>query len=302
MRSYLALIAIDLRLALRNRSVLFFNYLFPVIFFLVFAQFMGEALGGGIAYVVGMVFILGILGNGLFGAGVRATQEREANILRRFKVTPVSPTPLLVASMITGWVVFIPTVVIVMGMAHFAYGMPMPERWLSLFVLVSVGVVAFRSIGLIVASVANSMQESNILVQLLYMPMLFLSGATFPISSLPEWARVVSQFLPASYLVTGFQGIFYRQETLLENWSSVLALGATTVLAIFVSSQLFRWEKDEKIRSSAKLWVLGVLLPFVILGCYQIWSQEHLSKADTLWRDLQQQEIPIDEERDGARR
>ena len=106
----------------------------------------------------------------------------------------------------------------------------------------------------------------------------------------------------ASYLVTGFQGIFYRQETLLQNWSSVLALVATTVLAIFVSSQLFRWEKDEKIRSSAKLWVLGVLLPFVVLGSYQVWSREHLSKADSLWRDLQQQETPTDEPRDGVRR
>jgi ABC-2 type transport system permease protein len=282
--------------------VLFFNYLFPVIFFLVFAQFMGAALGGGIPYVVGMVFILGILGNGLFGAGVRATQEREANILRRFKVAPVSPTPLLVASIITGWVVFIPTVVIVLGMAILVYEMPMPERWLSLFVLISLGVIAFRAIGLIVASVANSMQESNILIQLLYMPMLFLSGATFPISSLPEWARVVAQFLPASYLVTGFQGVFYRQETLLENWSSVLALVATTILATFVASQLFRWEKDETIRSSAKLWVLGVLFPFVVLGCYQIWSQDQLGKADQLWEKLQQQEIPGEEATEGFRR
>jgi ABC-2 type transport system permease protein len=282
--------------------VLFFNYLFPVIFFLVFAQFMGAALGGGIPYVVGMVFILGILGNGLFGAGVRATQEREANILRRFKVAPVSPTPLLVASMITGWVVFIPTVVIVMGMAILVYEMPMPERWLSLFVLISLGVVAFRAIGLIVASVANSMQESNILVQLLYMPMLFLSGATFPISSLPVWARIVAQFLPASYLVSGFQGIFYRQETLLENGSSVAALVATTILATLVASQLFRWEKDEKIRSSAKLWVLGVLFPFVVLGCYQVWSQDQLSKADQLWEELQQQGIPESEATEGVRK
>jgi ABC-2 type transport system permease protein len=213
LKSYLALIRIDLKLALRNKSVLFFNYLFPVIFFLVFAQFMGAALGGGIAYIVSMVLILGILGNGLFGAGVRAAQEREANILRRFKVTPISPTPILVASMITGWVVFIPTIVIVMAMAHFSYGMPIPDRWLSLFGLISLGVIAFRAIGLILASVANSMQESNILVQLLYMPMLFLSGATFPVSSLPEWARVVAQFLPASYLVTGFQGVFYREES-----------------------------------------------------------------------------------------
>ena len=45
-----------------------------------------------ISWVVSMVLILGILGSGLFGAGVRAVQEREANILRRYKVAP-EPVP-----------------------------------------------------------------------------------------------------------------------------------------------------------------------------------------------------------------
>ena len=272
MKAYLALVKIDLKLALRNRSVLFFNYLFPLIFFFVFAQFLGEALELGIPHIVSMVLILGILGNGLFGAGVRATQEREANILRRYRVTPISPTPLLVASMMTGWVVFIPTILITLGLAHFVYGMPIPEHWLSLVVFISIGVIAFRAIGLIIASVANSMQESNIMVQILYLPMLFLSGATFPADMLPEWAQVTAHFLPTSYLVSGFQAIFHRNESLWENLSSILALIATIVLATFVAAQLFRWEKDEKIRSSAKLWVLAVLLPFVILGCYQVWA------------------------------
>ena len=38
MKAYLALIRIELKLALRNRSALFFNYLFPLIFFFIFAQ------------------------------------------------------------------------------------------------------------------------------------------------------------------------------------------------------------------------------------------------------------------------
>ena len=42
--------------------------------------------------------------------------------------------------------------------------------------------IAIRSIGLIIASVVNSMQESSILVQIVYMTMLFLSGATFPVA------------------------------------------------------------------------------------------------------------------------
>jgi len=117
--------------------------------------------------------------------------------------------------------------------------------------------------------------------------LLFLSGATFPITILPEWAQLVSQFMPASYLVTGFQGIFFRNEPFSANWPSLLALLATLLLGTFLSMQLFRWEKDEKIRTSARLWVLVALLPFLVLGSYQAYSREHLRKARLLMRDLE---------------
>ena len=160
MRAYLALIKIDIKLASRDRSVIFFNYLFPLIFFFVFAEMMGSARGGAIANVVTMVLTIGILGNGLWGAGMRAVQEREMNILRRFKVTPISPTPILVASMITGWLIYIPAALLVCWLAHSLYGMPLPERWPSLLALVTLGVFAFRSIGLIVASTCGTRSSS----------------------------------------------------------------------------------------------------------------------------------------------
>ena len=163
MKSYLALIKVDLKLAFRDKAVIFFNYLFPLIFFFVFAGLMRAERGGTISYVVSLVLVMGILGNGLFGAGLRAVQEREANILRRFKVAPISPAPLLVASLVSGWVIYIPIVLLVLGLAHFIYGMPVPGRPFALFGLISIGVLAFRAIGLILASVANSMQGSQVL-------------------------------------------------------------------------------------------------------------------------------------------
>ncbi len=290
MKAYLELVRIDLKLAFRDKTVVFFNYLFPLIFFFTFAELMGADQPGTITYVVSMVLVLGILGNGLFGAGMRAVQERENNILRRYKVAPITPWPLLVASVVTGWVIFLPAVGITLSLGHFVYGMPFPHRWFGLLSLITLGLCAFRSLGLILASVANSVQESNILIQLFYMPMLFLSGATFPLTLLPDWAQIVSQFLPASYLVTGFQGIFIRDESLFENWLAATALILTLLLALFISRQLFRWEKEEKIRLSAKAWVLAVMLPFLIMGSYQAFTKAQISKAEGLWRDIRRNE------------
>ncbi|MBL8235744.1 MAG: ABC transporter permease, partial [Bryobacterales bacterium] len=167
------------KLVMRDRVVLFFNYFLPLMFFVVFAQTFRADKGGAISQVITMVLILGVLGSGFFGAGLRAVQERELNILRRFKVAPITPLPILVASLVTGLISYLPSLFLILAIAKFYYGMPWPERWVSLTLLLSVGLLSFRSMGLIIAAVVNTMQESQIIIQLLYLPMLFLSGATF---------------------------------------------------------------------------------------------------------------------------
>lgn len=168
LKPYKALVAIDLKLALRNRSVIFFNYLFPLAFFFIFGQAMHGERGAAMTVVISMVLIIGILGNGLMGAGIRAVQEREANILRRYKVTPISPAPLLVASVVTGWILYMPNVLLIFTLAHFLYGMPWPQSMGSIILFVTIAIVGFRAVGLIIASVVNSMQESQLIVQLVF--------------------------------------------------------------------------------------------------------------------------------------
>ncbi len=286
MKAFLAFLKIDLKLARRNRAVLFFNYLFPMMFFFIFSYAFGAKQAGTSVLVVTMVTTIGILGSGFFGAGMRAVQEREENILRRYKVTPITPVPLLLASITMGVILYLPTVALMIFLAHNLYGMPIPRNLISLFLFVCVGAAAFRSFGLIIAAVVNGSQEANVLIQIVYMPMLLLSGATFPLAFMPSWLQLVTQFVPASYLVTGMAGILQRGESILQNYKSVLALLLTLVVALFIATKLFRWEKEEKLRPSAKLWVLAALLPFFFLGAYQAWSRQELTKAKILARDL----------------
>ena len=130
------------------------------------------------------------------------------------------------------------------------------------------------------------MQESQLIVQLIYLPMLFLSGATFPLSMFPPWLLVITQFVPASYMVTGIQGMLLRHEGLWANRESMLALILTTAVGLFIAYKLFRWEKEEKIRASAKLWLLAVLAPFLLLGAWQIHTRSGIAKTKVLNRQL----------------
>ncbi|HXO39585.1 MAG TPA: ABC transporter permease [Candidatus Acidoferrum sp.] len=273
MKQYLAIIGMDIKLALRLRAVIFFNFLFPLIFFFTFATVLrGES--GAMTFVVTMSVTLGVLGSGFFGAGIRAIQEREMNILRRYKVTPITPAPLLVGSMVTGWVIFLPYIVLLLLMAHFLYQMPLPSHFFQLLLFISLGLVAFRSLGLVIASVANTMQEGTILVQLFYFPMLLLSGATFPAEKFPRVMRIIHNFVPATYLVQGMQNIMVKGQGLMEkqNLAAAGVMVLTIVGGMLISMKLFRWEKEEKIRGSAKLWVLVVLLPFIVMGAWQWWK------------------------------
>jgi imidazolonepropionase-like amidohydrolase len=104
---------------------------------------------------------------------------------------------------------------------------------------------------------------------------------------LPKWAQTLAQFMPASYLVSGFQGIFFRNQNLWDNAPAVAALLLSTVLGLFLAVQLFRWEKEEKIPPRNKLWVVAVVAPFVAMGMWQAHSKQHLGNNAALFRELQ---------------
>src|SRR6266481_5896453 len=267
MKQYLAIIGMDIKLALRLRAVIFFNYLFPLIFFFTFATILrGDS--GAMTFVVTMSVTLGVLGSGSFGAGIRAIQERELGILRRYKVTPITPAPLLVASMVTAWFVFIPYILVVLSISHFYYHLPWPSNWGSLLLFITLGLIAFRALGMVIASTANSMQEGQILIQLCYFPMIFLSGATIPTEVFPPILQTISKFVPSTYLVQGIKSMLACGQNLQDMWSYVLILVVAAAVGLTVGMKLFRWEKEEKIRPSAKLWVAAVILPFLIWGVY----------------------------------
>ena len=270
MKAYLALFRTNIRLELRDPGVLFFSYLLPLIFFFALARLFHAGVGQGIAYFVSAVLAMGILGNGLWGAGRRRV---------RFKVAPISPMPILLAAMLSGWLLYLPVIFVVLALSHFLYAMPLPENWTSLLVLASLGVCAFRAIGAIVAAVTNTAQEAAIAILLLYIPMLFLSGATIPAAMLPTWAQTVAPFMPAWYLVTGFQGIFFRNENLAASALPIGALLGTLVAGTFLA-----------IRPRNKLWVVAVLGPFVVMGCYLAYTKDHLGTNEALFRQLQRSE------------
>jgi hypothetical protein len=159
---------------------------------------------------------------------------------------------------------------------------------LSLFVLVTIGTVSFASLGLVVASVTNTMQETQVLNQLIWLPLIFLSGATLPIAYLPKVAQAIAVFLPATYLVTGLQNALYSSFPVWKLLTQILSLVFWAMLTFFVATQLFRWEPESKIPRNAKLWALATAVPFFLLGVWENRSGQILVQAQAAYRSLEQ--------------
>ena len=286
MKVYLTQIKMTLRLTMRNRIALVFGYFFPLIFFFLFGSLMGKGNTGAASQIVAMVLSIGVLGAGFFGASLQAVMSREQNILRRFKVAPISPAPILVSAMVGSLVNYMPMALLVLALAHQMYGMPWPKELLSLLAFTALGVVAFVSLGNVIAAVVNSMQEATIVTQLFYMPMLFLGGATIPLAFLPAWVQTIAQFLPSTYFMSGMQNLVRGRETLRDNMPAIGALLLATAVGMLLAFKLFRWEKEEKMRPQAKLWIVAVFAPFLVMGVWQTQAKTNLERAKLLQRDL----------------
>jgi hypothetical protein len=149
-----------------------------------------------------------------------------------------------------------------------------------------VGSATFSSLGLIVASVTNTMQETQMINNLIWMAFLFLSGATVPLAIFPGWLQRVSLFIPAQYLATGLESAATKLATPNEVLEDFVALALGFWVAFEVSRQLFRWEPEAKVPRRAKLWVLAALVPFLAFGSWESVTGRRLKRIGSNYQTL----------------
>lgn len=266
MSVYWQFIKIYTVLSMRDRGMIILTYVMPTLFFLFVSQAARSDIAFAAPATLTMALIVGCISNGLQGAGQQAVSQRESEQLKRLHVTPISPMPVLLSSMLSGLALYVPSVLLMHVVSMLLYGVPAIDRLLPVFVLVVIGNLALRSIGVIIGAVANSVSEATTITQFLYLPMLLLSGATIPIAQLPEWAQRLASLLPATYLVDAVRGILVRGEGLAQNWFCIVAMGATTVVSMVLARYLFRWNREDKIKPAGKLALASVLLPFLLFA------------------------------------
>jgi ABC-2 type transport system permease protein len=269
---------LTIRLVMRTKVAVFFTFIFPLLFLFVYAVLIARSNPDVVAYMFGPVITLNIMGSGFWELGMQSVVQRERGSLRRYRLAPIGPRTIVMGSLLANYLLELPTVGLLLITAQVFFHMPMKIGWLPLLVLVTAGTFAFAGFGLTIASVANTVREAQIYYNIVWVTLLFLSGITLPLPILPRWIQRLAMFFPSTYLVSTFQSVMSQAESLLDYWPEMLVLVTSGVFGLFFAMKLFRWEKEERISTKAKLWSAVLVLPFLVMG---LWMNTRANPAAT---------------------
>jgi ABC-2 type transport system permease protein len=294
LRTILKLASIRIRITLRNKAFLFFSLIMPLAIFFLYGSVFAKGKPEAVAYLMGPILSFTVMGT-FWGLSMQLVTWREQGILRRFRLAPIPPASMIGSSILANYALILPTVILELLLARFVYHVTSFGNLFSVFALVILGVTAFGAMGLVVASVTNTMQETQIINQILWFALIFLSGATVPLALLPRMVQRVGLFLPATYLVYGLQRAMLANAQLQTLGMVLFSLIAWAVLAFFISSQLFRWEPEAKLPRNAKLWAVATILPFILLGILENHNGRVLGTAAAMMSDRPTENAPPSE-------
>ncbi|MGH9432028.1 MAG: CIA30 family protein [Terriglobia bacterium] len=258
----------NILLVTRTRTALFFTFIFPLIFLFGYAGIFAGGNPTTVAYFFGPVVVLQVMGSAFWGLGLQSVTQRERGSLRRFRLAPIGPADMVMSSLLSNYLLLLPTVALLLFCAMVFFHMPLTISIIDLLILVTIGSFTFAGFGLTIGSVANTMQEAQVYNNVVWFPLLFLSGATIPLPVLPHWLQQVAAFLPATYLVDAFQGVMSTSEPLRAYWPELLALIISGMFGLMFAWKLFRWEKEERIPRSNKFLAATFIVPFLIIGAW----------------------------------
>ena len=178
---------------LRNPGFVLPTTLFPTVFYLMFGVFMARQHGGDAArYLLASYACFGVMAPGLFGFGVSLALERENGLLTLRRALPMPPAAYLVGKMVMAMLMAAVIVTLLVLLAVFVAHVPLGAGHVArLYAVAILGVLPFCALGLLVGSLVKG-QAAPAIINLLYLPMAFLSGLWFPLqgallAAAPAW-------------------------------------------------------------------------------------------------------------------
>lgn len=189
---------------------------------------------GYIQFLYPGVIAMSILFTSIFSA-ISIIWDREFGFLKEVLVAPVPRWGVAIGKAFGGATVAMAQAAIMIAMAPLVGISLGVVLVIKLLVLAFLMAIAVTSLGIIVASNMQSMQSFQMVMNFLVMPIYFLSGAMFPMTSAPTWLKSLMTIDPLTYGVDALRNVVFSNTSIAIN-------GATTgLLEVAQRTGLVRW-------------------------------------------------------------
>lgn len=269
MNALLQHLGISLRLHFRNRMALLYGYLFPLIFLVAFyVLYRHERIP--LLRHMGELLTVAVLGGACFGLPTTLVSERERGVWRRYRLTPLPAWTVVTSTVLARYAIVLTAGLLQLGLAV-ALGMTLPEHPFDLWVAFTFVSFAFIGLGLVIATLADTVPAVQALGQCIFLPMLIIGGVAVQLASLPLWAQHVSAFFPGRYAVEALQACVSGRGFAGARFS-LLALALIGFAGCLAGAKLFRWDAQQRFSArGGKLWLGPVIAAWVAVGLLAEW-------------------------------
>ena len=246
MKRFFTYLKTELRLSVRDMNMPIFAVIMPLIVFVI----LGMVNGGKPAYdgadytfleqSFGAVGAIAICASGLMGLPLAVSGLREMKILKRLRVTPVSPVFILGIELLM-YVIYCAVSLATLSVVALLFGVKLhgsPLAFLGSWVLTMLSTL---SVGMLVGGVAKDTKQASIIASVLYFPMLVFSGTTLPIEVMPKVMQKIVGFFPLTQGLTMMKNAFLGigADSILI---PICVMLGVTALCTVLAGCFFRWE------------------------------------------------------------
>ncbi|GLQ89675.1 ABC transporter permease [Dyella flagellata] len=206
--------------------------LLPTMFYLLFGVVMGHPPGDDTArYLLVSYGVFGVMSPGLFGFGVSLALERDGGLLTYKRALPMPPGAYLLGKMLMAMVAAAVVILLLLAMGLGLGHVALSWQQAGLLLLTGVlGVLPFCALGMLVGTLIKG-QGAPGMLNLIYLPMSFLSGLWIPLNLLPKTLQQIAPVWPSYHLhqlgltALGLQhGVAIRHAAILVGFAAIFFL------------------------------------------------------------------------------
>jgi ABC-2 type transport system permease protein len=228
----------------RDRSLLFWNFAFPVFLLVIYgAIFGGDDLQAFMTWMVPGVLTGNVMAFGLIGSSSTMSELRAKGVLRRIQASPVPAAALIGAYVLANLAMALATAVVVLIVGVIVYGVTLsPVNVLLSLPMLALTVLAAVAIGQVISGIAPRAGAAVAIGQLLYFGQMFITDLFMPIEMMPDWVQTAGPWLPG-YAMAQLVRPALANGTLAADWPRhLLLLAVYTGAGLALAARLFKWE------------------------------------------------------------